>query len=106
MILSVLYTPPPFLLDSDQTARSPSESQWSPSGVLAVPVIQVESHQNPLRLRHKVSKQVCKFVMICIEVNNMFVMFCIEVNNMFVIVYTKVSKVCNKVGKQVCNVLY
>ena len=36
----VLYSPPPFLLDSDRTARSPSESQWSPSGVLAV---QVES---------------------------------------------------------------
>jgi len=46
------------------------------------------------------------FVIVYTKSVNRFVMVCIEVNNMFVIVYNKVSKVCNKVGKQVCNVLY
>jgi hypothetical protein len=39
---AVLYTPPPVLLDSDRTARSPSGSEWSPSGVQSDSVHSIE----------------------------------------------------------------
>ena len=77
------------------------ESTWIPLGV------HLESTQSPLRVHSDFdTKSVNKFVMVCIDVNNMFVivyitsvrfvtksvnrfvMVCIEVNNMFVIVYT------------------
>ena len=48
---SVLYSPPPVLLDSNWTAQSPSESQWSPSGVPVIPVESEWSPSNPSRIQ-------------------------------------------------------
>ena len=78
------------------------ESEWSPGGL--------QSTRNARRL-HLDTKSENKFVLVCIDVNNMFVivyiksvtksvnrfvMVCIEVNNMFVMVYIKSVRLVTK----------
>jgi hypothetical protein len=77
---AVLYTPPPVLLDSDRTARSPSQSEWSPSGVLSDSVhcielyfevyfpsgVRVESEWSPSGpIYSMLFKQFCKLLLCC-----------------------------------------
>ena len=113
------WTPLGVRVDYWESLGLPMDSEWttrSPSELLGVRVesrgttVHSDSTRTPLGL-HSDTKSENKFVMVCIDVNNMFVivyiksvtksvnrfvMVCIEVNNMFVMVYIKSVRLVTK----------